>query len=268
MRLRFTKSVGAGNDFIVVDNRSGQIKGSLSELSKKLSKRKQSIGADGLLVIENSKEADMVMRIFNADGSEAEMCGNGVRCIAQFAVQKNIARSPMIIETKAGAIEASVKEGSVKARMIEPKDLRLNLVLDVNGKKQTIHFINTGVPHVVKILDKLDDSPIDAMGRSLRYHNHFAPKGANVNFVSVQDDGSIKVRTYERGVEAETLSCGTGSTASALVVAALKGINSPVDVYTQGGDKLKVSFQKKGEVFNNITLEGPVACSFEGEVSL
>lgn len=270
--LSFVKMAGAGNDFIMADNRSGLVKTKLPELAKKLCDRKHSVGADGLILLERSKKADIRMRIFNPDGSEAEMCGNGVRCLAKFAVDKKIAKNKLSVETLAGLITAEVRQNTVKAKLMDPKDLSLGLSLNVNGGPKSLNFINTGVPHTVIVTESLEKAPVDSMGREIRFHSQFAPRGTNVNFISFQKTGAssnaIAIRTYERGVESETLACGTGSTAGALVAAALKGLKSPVSVKTEGGETLKVYFSKKDEKFYDVYLEGPVAVNFEGRVGL
>ncbi len=264
--LKFTKMSGAGNDFIVVDNRRGVVKNAAAT-ARTLCRRQQSVGADGLLLVERSKKAELRMRIFNPDGSEAEMCGNGVRCVAKFAVVTGMAGPQHTIETLAGHIAVSVKGDIVKARMTDPKDLKLNLRLQVNGTQETLHFVNTGVPHAVVFEEALVEADVRGRGRAIRQHGHFAPKGTNVNFVALRGKNMLDVRTYERGVEADTLACGTGSTASALVAAALKGLESPVAVRTQGGETLKIYFSKeKNGSFRDVYLEGKVETTFEGSV--
>lgn len=266
----FLKMSGAGNDFILIDNRSGSVKPPLAQRAQKLCDRKRSIGADGLILLQKSKKADVRMRIFNPDGSEAEMCGNGVRCLAKFAADKKITRERLSIETPAGIITARIKPGAVvNARLMEPGDLKLNLEIDLNGGRKNLSFINTGVPHAVWVVDSLEGVDVVTLGAAVRTHPHFAPRGTNVNFISFgKPKGSIAIRTYERGVENETLSCGTGSTAGALVAAALKGLASPVKVKTESGEILTVYFSKKGGRFHDVHLEGPVAVNFEGSVNL
>ncbi len=267
--IEFVKMVGAGNDFIVVDARQQLLSPDLAGLSKRLSDRKRSVGSDGLIVLEKSKKADIRMRIFNPDGSEAEMCGNGVRCLAKFATDRDIVPHKHSIETAAGLIGAEVKGDIVKVRMAEPKDMKLGFRVDVNGSPTDMNFVNTGVPHAVIIVGDLDETDVFSLGRAIRRHPHFAPAGTNVNFISIiQSRNALRVRTYERGVEDETLSCGTGTTASALVASALKGFKSPVEVHTRGGEALKVYFSREGERYTDVYLEGPVQTSFEGRVSV
>lgn len=268
--VAFLKMAGAGNDFIVVDNRSGVLKTKLPEYAKRFCDRKHSIGADGLILLEKSKKADVRMRIFNPDGSEAEMCGNGVRCLAKFAADNQITKNKLTIETIAGIIAAEVRNHTVKARLTEPKDLKLNFMLHVNGGPKRLSFINTGVPHTVLVLDSLAGADVKGLGKAIRHHGHFTPQGTNVDFISFEKNAGngIAIRTYERGVECETLACGTGSVAGALVAAALNGLRSPVSVSTEGGDTLKVYFLRNGRRFHEVSLEGSIAVCFEGRVTL
>lgn len=264
----FAKMAGAGNDFIVVDNRAKALKKPGAETARRLCDRKYSIGGDGLILLEKSKKADIRMRIFNPDGSEAEMCGNGVRCIARFAADHKITKSKLSIETLAGLITAEVRGDVVKAKLMDPRGLRTGLEVEVSGKNERVHFIDTGVPHAVLVVDSLAHCDVEGLGRAIRFHERFAPRGTNVDFISIRGKQAVEVRTYERGVEDETLSCGTGSTAGALVAAALEDLKSPVLVYTKGGETLKIYFTRKKEGFTGVYLEGKVQTSFEGRVSL
>lgn len=258
----------AGNDFIVIDNRRKIFKKNIAQTAKRLCDRKRSIGGDGVLFLEKSKKADIRMRIFNPDGSEADMCGNGVRCLARFAVEKKIAKNVHNIETGAGIIEIEVRPSQVRAHLTDPKDFKPNVDLNVGGHGEKAHFIDTGVPHAVIFEPTLDRIAVNERGRAIRAHAYFAPKGTNVNFVRVNSRHLIEVRTYERGVESETLACGTGSTASALVSASLRGLRSPVKVLTAGGEILKVYFKNGNGSWKNVYLEGPVQKIFEGSVAL
>ncbi len=262
--IAFTKITAAGNDFVVVDNRSNKVPGRSKAV--KWCDRKFGIGADGLLLLERSRKADFKMRIINSDGSEAEMCGNGIRCIAQFAFDKKIAGKKFTVETLAGLISCEIRGAVVKARMIDPKGMALDFSVPVGGKTMTMNFVNTGVPHAVTFVDRIEDVDVDAVGRLIRTHEHFKPRGANANFVRSRGGNAIDVRTYERGVEGETLACGTGSTASALVAAAKYGMKSPVAVKTRGGETLKIYFSRDNGAFHDVYLEGPVQTCFEGRV--
>ncbi len=208
------------------------------------------------------------MRIFNPDSSEADMCGNGVRCLAKFAFDKKIVKNKHRIETGAGIIEALIRGNAVKARLTDPKDFQSSMELKVGERKEKIYFINTGVPHAVIFDPKLEHVPVDQRGREIRRHSYFAPKGANVNFVKVNRNHSINVRTYERGVEGETLACGTGSTASALVSSLVEHLDSPVLVHTMGGEVLKIYFKNENGGWKDVFLEGPVQKTFEGSIKL
>ncbi len=249
----------SGNDFILINNFDGKIPPETArELARKLCRRAVSVGADGLILLERpkNKEACFAWRFFNADGSEAEMCGNGGRCAARFAVAEGICLEKFLFETKAGLIAAEVHGKQVKIRLTPPKDLRLDFPLSLGQQTLTVSFVNTGVPHVVLILSEkeLESLPVSDLGRRIRFHPEFSPAGTNVNFVACLGRDLLRVRTYERGVEAETLACGTGATASALV-AALKGlVTTPVKVKTSGGETLTIYFEPQNptEVF----LEG------------
>ena len=264
----FVKMAAAGNDFIVIDNRRGILKKDLPGLARRLCDRKHAVGADGILLLERSKKTDIKMRIFNPDGSEADMCGNGVRCLAQFAVLKKIVKREHRIETGAGIVGARVSGGQVRAHLTDPKSYKAGVRIRLNGREQELNFIDTGVPHAVIFEDSFENVPVDERGRQVRAHEYFSPKGANVNFVRLGRGNSIEVRTYERGVENETLACGTGSTASALVASALKGLVSPVKVKTAGGEVLKVYFKKENSRWKEVYLEGPVKTAFEGRVAI
>lgn len=264
-KIKFTKAVATGNDFIIVDNRSSDIK-QLSALSKKMCRRKRSIGADGLLVIEASKKADFKMRIFNPDGSEAEMCGNGSRCVALYAAAKKIARPGMTIETLAGILNATVKGNNVKVKLTEPKEIKWNFCLMIDKCPYHLNFVDTGVPHVVHFVDDLEKIDVKNLGAHIRGHSEFSPEGTNADFVKIINKNNIKIRTYERGVEDETLACGTGAAASAIIAAESERMPSPVTVETRSGEKLKVHFEMINGEFKNVYLEGAAEVVFEGTI--
>ncbi len=268
-RLDFVKFSAAGNDFILADERRAAApKARAAAWARSLCDRKAGIGADGLILAGRSRGADVRMRIFNPDGSEAEMCGNGVRCLAKFALERRLTGVEADVETLAGTIRTRVRGDVVRARMIDPRGLRLNLDVRVDGSVRKLHFIDTGVPHAVELLESVDSVDVQTLGELIRRHEAFAPRGANADFVAVGPGNSIAVRTYERGVEGETLACGTGSTASALVAAALHGLSSPVVVRTHGGERLKIYFRNDGGQFRDVYLEGRVRRVFEGRVEL
>jgi diaminopimelate epimerase len=286
-RIKFTKMVATGNDFIVVDNRlpltfvrgssvrdpeanaEEQVTGGrLQELAKKLCNRKFGIGADGLLVLEKSKKADFRMRIFNPDGSEPDMCGNGSRCMALYAKNRKIAPASMSIETAAGILSACAGKDKVKINMTDPKNIKLSMNLNSMGKACRLHYINTGVPHVVFFTKNLEKINLNVFGKNIRYHKAFYPDGANVNIVRVEKGNSLCIRTYERGVEAETLACGTGAVASAVVSHMIKRFDSPVNVYARGG-RLKIYFKGNSDKgFMDVFLEGMAKEVFKGEINI
>jgi diaminopimelate epimerase len=266
-RIPFTKMSGSGNDFILIDHRSKFVpEGRLADFARKVCARKMSVGADGLIFIENSERVDFRWRFFNSDGSEAEMCGNGGRCAARFAVLQGIAPVRLSFETLAGEIEAEVIDRTVKLQMIQPTGLQIDLEVSIDGQAQNLHFINTGVPHVVKIVEDVKQVPVRELGRKIRFHPRFQPAGTNANFLQVVDRAHLKVRTYERGVEDETLACGTGAVASALIGAKKNQVDSPVEVETSGGEVLKIHFQSKGTSFEKVFLEGDTRVVYEGNI--
>ncbi|MEK7293438.1 MAG: diaminopimelate epimerase, partial [Nitrospirota bacterium] len=210
---------------------------------------------------------------FNADGSEAEFSGNGARCAARFAFLKRIAPRRMKFETLAGMIEADMvaaapggKPEAVKVRFPDPKGLRLNLNVTVNGATRQAHFLDTGVPHCVYLVDDPDKMDIVGIGRPTRYHDLFKPAGTNVNFIKVLDPHRIRIRTYERGVEDETLACGTGSIASALLASLVAKVESPVTLVPQSGLELTVYFNAQGESFTDVYLQGDARAVYEGRI--
>jgi diaminopimelate epimerase len=265
---RFTKMNGAGNDFILFDNRTGAIDLDRNQIAQ-LCDRHRGIGADGILLLENpTNRADFRMRYFNADGGEVEMCGNGARCFARFANKVGGQMRNISFETPAGVISAELKGDLVTLRMTEPTDLRLNIDLLLAPGNKTIHFINSGVPHVVIPVAKIDDTDVRHEGAAIRYHKMFSPSGTNVNFVEKRGPNKIALRTYERGVEDETLACGTGIVASALIFAATENAAAPITVLARGGDQLQVSFEKTQDRFCNVTLTGPAEFVFEGTIEI
>jgi len=264
--LHFTKMNGAGNDFIVIDNRLGHISLTRERIAR-LCDRHRGIGADGLLAVEPAElGADFRMRYYNADGGEAEMCGNGARCFARFAGRLSGRQDRISFETMAGTIIAEFGGDRVCLTMSDPRDRRPGLELEVGSQKLIVHSIDTGVPHAVVVVEDLDGVSVKALGRAIRFHEAFAPRGTNVNFIRQCDSGAIAIRTYERGVEGETLACGTGVVASALVFHEIGGAASPVKVRVRGGDTLQVGFTEAGGEYRNVTLTGPADFVFEGEI--
>jgi diaminopimelate epimerase len=260
-KIKFTKMAASGNDFVVIDESHKVIKSpSQASLARKICDRKHGVGADGLLVLEKSKIADVRMRIFNADGSEAEMCANGSRCVALYLGRKNLK-----IETKAGIIETKVKAKNVRIKLTDPRDIKFDIPLKINARDLKVNFVDTGVPHAVVFVEGLDKINVSQLGRLLRYHEKFAPRGANVNFVEALDKNSFKIRTYERGVEDETLACGTGTVASTLIFALKTGSGNKIRAHTRGEEILTVYFKKQGNKFSDVWLEGKAGIVYKGE---
>jgi diaminopimelate epimerase len=273
--IAFAKLSGTGNDFIIIDHRESFIsKEDQPEFARLVCRRRFSVGADGLILIENSETADFRWQFYNGDGSRAEMCGNGARCAARFAYEKNIAHAAMRFETDAGEIEAFVLNtsgGSIKIRLTGPEDLRLNIPLTIGNVEHNLHFINTGVPHSVVLVNDAGMVPVANWGREIRFHETFQPAGTNANFIQVLPGDTLMVRTYERGVEGETMACGTGAVASALIAALLDQAKPPVTVITSGGEQLTIHFSITGEgserhldLEAGIFLEGPAHSIYEG----
>ena len=267
MKIPFMKMSGSGNDFILIDHRKPFVKrDQMQELARKVCKRRVSVGADGLIFIEPSEKADFKWQFFNSDGSEAEMCGNGGRCAARFALLKGIAGPSLTFETIAGILSAQVDGMRVKLEMTRPHHLKLDEYLSVEGKELSLSSLNTGVPHAVHFVEDVEQWDVVRMGRAVRNHPHFAPSGTNVNFVELGKDSRLIVRTYERGVEDETLACGTGVVASSLI-AAFKGlVKSPASARTRGGEELWVHFEIEGKEVKRVFFEGDVHIIYEAEM--
>ncbi len=266
--VSFTKMSGAGNDFIMINNADSSLSLNWSGFAASMCPPKTGIGADGVIVIEPDTETDFTFRIFNADGSEAEMCGNGARCAALFAHEQGIAGTGMRFRTLAGVIGARIDGDDVAIEMTEPFGLKTQIDLDLEGAGRTVHFVNTGVPHAILFTHRLDEEDVPGIGRLVRFHERFAPAGTNADFVEVQGPGCIRVRTYERGVEGETLACGTGAVASAIVSHHLGKVSEvPVLVRMKGGD-LKIDFAAGHRGYTRVWLMGPVITVFTGQVSL
>jgi diaminopimelate epimerase len=273
--IRFWKMSGSGNDFVVIDNRNGELAaGDVRDFTRAVCRRRISAGADGVVLISDSDESgvDFNWRYINADGSDGEMCGNGAMCGARFAVLNGIAPERCVFRTESGLVRAAVDRSSTRVRIdIEnPGTLKSDLAVNANGHDLTVHAIKVGVPHVVAVVDDADAfAPGDALiplGRAIRHHRAFAPEGANFNTISQIGSGVIRMRTYERGVEDETLACGTGSIASAIVATALGLTEPPVDVVTSSGRTLQVDFSWQHSCAVNVTLTGEASIVIRGEI--
>ena len=275
-KLPFTKMNGAGNDFVVLDNRHGQTVLDAPAIAQ-LCNRHRGVGADGVLVVETAESepaADYRMRYYNADGGEAEMCGNGARCFARFAARLNKSLpTELTFQTMAGVIRARIEGELVRLDMSVPTGGAAlgNLALENKAIFPDAYFLNTGVPHVVVPVEDVETVDVHPLGRAIRYHDRFAPKGTNANFIQLVSPNEIILRTYERGVEGETLACGTGATASALIHAELNEVEGAgsVAVRVRSGDTLHIGFQRTGPLaFENVTLGGPADFVFNGEIAV
>jgi len=263
-RVEFAKYTGAGNDFILIDNRSGFFPADDKELIKEMCARRTSIGADGLILLENSEKADVKMRYFNSDASEAEMCGNGARCLAAFALRKGVKRERITLETMERVLTANVDGEEISLEMGNVTNTELNIDIQVEGKNYLLHYTNTGVPHVVMFVDDVNEVDVVGLGRKIRFHERFQPKGTNANFVQVTGANCISARIYERGVEDETLSSGTGCAACAVISSLVKGLRPPIRVHTRGGATLTVKFSKEGDRISELRMTGPTRLVYEG----
>ena len=265
--VHFFKMSGSGNDFILIDNRDRELDREINpDIIQKICRRKMSVGADGFILIENSQTVDFKWRFFNSDGSLAEMCGNGARCAARFAFLNHIAGNEMAFETDAGIIYATVLQDSVKIRMPSPSDSEEGISLTVGGSAMEMCHINTGVPHVVIFVDDIDGVELVRLGREIRFHERFSPAGTNVNVVCVKPGEPVAIRTYERGVEDETLACGTGAVAAAAVTAHRFGHGSPLRIRTRSGGFLTVHFEKENGRFTHVFLEGDARIIYRGQL--
>src|SRR5210317_1160724 len=232
--ITFFKMSGSGNDFIIVDNREKAVKDNdLPGVIQGICRRKISVGADGFILIEPSDKADFKWRFFNSDGNKDEKCGNGARCVSRFAYVNGIAGENLSFETEAGVVSGQVKYDRVKVKMPDPVELRLDYSIDLKNGPVMVCSVNTGVPHVVVMNETVEDINVFELGREIRFHEAFTPAGTNVNFICQQKQGHLAIRTYERGVENETLACGTGSIASALVASCMTDLTSPIRLITR-----------------------------------
>ena len=266
--VRFWKLEGAGNDFLGLDGRAGGFKLKRQQIAD-LCDRRRGVGADGVLVVEKPKVrgADFRMRYYNSDGGEAEMCGNGARCFALLARAVSGRKgNELRVQTQAGSLTLRTCGREVQVSMTEPTKLRLGRKLVVAGRKLAVDFLNTGVPHAVLFVRSVRSIDVAKQGRAIRYHSAFAPSGTNVNFVEIGRGNRIHVRTYERGVEGETLACGTGVVAASILSNLRRGLRSPILVTTRGGDHLRVGFSMVNGQARKVTLQGPARIVYTGVI--
>ncbi|MGD2174547.1 MAG: diaminopimelate epimerase [Candidatus Brocadiaceae bacterium] len=266
MGIEFVKMAGTGNDFIVLDNRDGVVGEDRAGFAQRHCPRRTAVGADGVLLIEPGGDADFRMRIFNADGSEAEMCGNGARCAARFAFVRGIAGSVMTMETIAGAVTAEVADDTVTVGMGDVSPVGEETLVEAEGRTWVVHPVEAGVPHGIVFVEDLENAPVHVVGRAIRLHPAFQPRGTNVDFVQPVGERAIDIRTYERGVEAETLACGTGAIAAAVVSSALGHVEGPpVNVGVRGG-QLVIDFRRDGAGIRDVRLSGDARFIYQGQL--
>ncbi len=268
MNLFFQKYQGTGNDFVMIDDRTEKFDAKNTKLIEKLCDRRFGIGADGLILLQNDKDSDFKMVYFNADGREGSMCGNGGRCIVAFAHSLGIFTENTVFNAVDGLHEADIKDGIVSLKMKDVDNIEIG---------EGFYWLDTGSPHYVAYVDQLADFDVFNRGKAIRYSERFREKGTNVNFVERIGDKCLSVRTYERGVEDETLSCGTGVTACAIAESyanpAMNGISNlglgreyEIKIKVLGGD-LSVAYHKKDNQFTNIFLKGKAEKVFEGNIN-
>jgi diaminopimelate epimerase len=264
----FTKMHGAGNDFVLFDDRDETFPLARADWLRALAHRRTGIGCDGFILVQPSASADFRMRFINPDGTEVEMCGNGARCVARFARRIGAAPDSMTMETVAGPVRAELLDGeAVRLHLTDPTDWRMNRRLDLDGKQIEYHYVNSGVPHAVVECGDIGAVDLPALGSSIRYHEDFAPHGTNVDVMEVTGFNALKVRTYERGVEGETLACGTGIVAAALTAGRLNRVQTPVDVECAFGAVLRVDYVADHRGASDVRLTGPAVEVFQGHVA-
>jgi diaminopimelate epimerase len=263
----FFKMSAGGNDFIVLDNRSGSFSnGEFSGVAMRLCTRAQSVGGDGVILLESSERADVRARFFNPDG-QSTFCGNGARCAARMAYLQGMAPARMKVETDLMVHRAEVSGSNVSFEMRDPKDFEMDVDVQAGGENVRGIFVDTGVPHFVVFRSMPSDRPIDDLGRALRSHSRFAPDGANIDFVDAREGSGLHIRTFERGVEGETLACGTGCVAAALAVAATSGAIPPVGVRTRSGETISVRFEGDPRRASGVRLEGKARLVYVGQLT-
>lgn len=267
MSFDFSKYSGLGNDFVFVDNRDQSFPID-STLVQNICKRHEGIGADGVVLLENSRDADHKMRIFNCDGHEAEMCGNALRCLYLFLKELGFEKNSFRVETYDRVLRIAQEGNEVSCEMGKVSSIEWNIDLTFNEMPLKGHFIHTGVPHVVIPTSQLNVLPILPLGRFVRMHPHFQPQGTNVNFISLDKDKTVHIRTYERGVELETQACGTGGAASAIIAHLLYQIPTPISIKTIQGNILTYDFIYKNGIVERLKMKGAAAYVFKGTISL
>jgi diaminopimelate epimerase len=269
--LKFARMHGCGNDFTVIDDRAGTWQERREELAREICDRRRGLGGDGLILIQPGQDgADFRMTYVNRTGMDGEMCGNGARCTVLRAAQLGLIGTGGTMATDAGPIRAAIDGTMVTLQMTPPVNELAPLRLEVSGLSLECFVIDTGVPHVVIFLNDeaaLEQLDVDGIGRILRHHAAFVPRGVNANFAVRRSDASFRMRTYERGVEMETLACGTGAVAVGLMAHRKFGSAAPILIHPTGGGLLRIGFRESGDGFTEVTLAGPAELIAEGEIS-
>jgi len=268
MKIKFTKMHGAANDFVLIDDREGKVPWEDHFLMAALAARRTGIGCEGVILVQKSDKADFRMRFLNPDGTEVEMCGNGSRCAAAFAHAIGVSGKALTMETMCGLVDAQLTESGVCVWMPEPTKRTYGLELKVGSETIRGDFINTGVPHFVVPVPNISTVDVQGLGRALRLHPAFAPDGTNVDFVTFRAPNRMTMRTYERGVEAESGACGTGAVACVVVAVETAGFSLPTFVKTPSGYDLTVAGDWRHHKCTGLTLSGPVKFVFKGEIEL
>jgi len=268
MKIKFTKMHGAGNDFVLIDDRDGTVPWEDHFLMASLAGRRTGIGCEGVILVQHSDKADFRMRFLNPDGTEVEMCGNGSRCAAAFAHSIGASGKALTMETMCGLVDAELTDTGVCVWMPEPTKRSYGIELKIGEEVIRGDFINTGVPHFVIQVPNISTVDVRGLGRVLRLHPAFAPEGTNVDFVTFRAPNRMTMRTYERGVEAESGACGTGAVACVVVAVETAGFTLPTIVKTPSGYDLTIAGDWRHHKCTVLTLSGPVKFVFNGEIEL
>lgn len=267
-KIPFSKYSGCGNDFVLIDNREGNFPTENGQLIRNLCRRSLGIGADGIVLLENSSDADYRMRIFNPDGNEAEMCGNGLRCLGMYLKEIGIPGNSFHIEVTKKIYPIQIEGKQVEVSMAPPEIFQKDLSIRIDHRDYQMDYLDTGVPHVVLFDDHIEEIDVNELGSKIRHHPLFAPKGANVNFATLKQGAFIELRTFERGVEAETLACGTGSAAVAIAASAKWGATNPITVKTRSGECLEFNLKQGPKGISQILMKGPANQIYSGIVDI
>jgi diaminopimelate epimerase len=267
--ISFTKMSGAGNDFILINKTQFPNIALTNSVISQLCNRRNGIGADGIIIIKKYQGYDFAMDYYNADGSSGTLCGNGARCAIKFANDTGISNADSVsfLSNEDKFSGELLANGLIKFNLQPPKVIDENITIDVDGSNVSASYVDTGSPHVVLIVDDLNLQPVIQVGKKIRNNHAFTPGGTNVNFIKFVN-GKIHIRTYERGVENETLACGTGAVAAAIIGFRRFEIQPPIFLKTKGGDELIVNFNTDGSKYSNVSLIGPAKKIYNGEIGI